>query len=472
MIQKTRFPQGLSAALVFLTGSLSTLVVAQTAPLESYPDPTAAAGMTSGMSSGMTAQQIEMARVRTEAQTAQGEAVAASMARSVDQTMEAQSRQRTLQSAREIKAIKRSMAERLKWERANSTQVNKVSSDEMSAWNTSSGNVRVERDVPDPFLQALIEEERILMENGTLQKEKKGFNPLKSTGAALTSPLRMFSKDEEEISYASATSAATVAAPVEASQQGGGGFFSNLKMPKIGGRNEPVQYVDASTAEPQFSAAPVSSSTTAAPATVGSSSSAPTPSASTTPRISGAELVDGSSPTANSPGNAPGNPYVTETGTSMNASPAMASSAQPERGGFFSRFKSNDEPATPSSGSGGGFLGFGKKKSKSAGEPGIDSSLFPEGSFAQEPTGAGLSGDYSATDVAQDTQMAASSTGSFTLPGEEPEKKRFGFSMPKPNRSIPTIGAASGNTRSTVPTLTTINCAGNDFYVVTCAAQF
>src|SRR6056297_1943824 len=120
MINKNRFMQRtFLIPIISLAGLGGEIADAQTGP---YPDPTAAAGMTSGLPNGTTTQQLEMARVRTQAQSAQGEAVAASMARSVDQTIEEQNRERTLQSAREIKAIKRSMAERLKWDRANSTQ--------------------------------------------------------------------------------------------------------------------------------------------------------------------------------------------------------------------------------------------------------------------------------------------------------------------------------------------------------------
>jgi hypothetical protein len=104
--------------------------------------------------------QLQMMQIRSNAQQAQGEAVAASMARTADRTIDEQNQDRVLQQAREEKAIKRQMAERVKWER-NSAQVRKVSANDMSFWNQN-GGVRVERNVPDPFITSLIEEERQL----------------------------------------------------------------------------------------------------------------------------------------------------------------------------------------------------------------------------------------------------------------------------------------------------------------------
>ena len=50
-------------------------------------DPVAAAGMTNGLPNGLTSQRAEMMQVRTSAQGAQGEAAAASMARTADQSI-------------------------------------------------------------------------------------------------------------------------------------------------------------------------------------------------------------------------------------------------------------------------------------------------------------------------------------------------------------------------------------------------
>ncbi|MDF1657913.1 MAG: hypothetical protein P1U58_09895 [Verrucomicrobiales bacterium] len=436
-------------------------VKAQTAVATPYPDPSAAAGMTAGMPNGLTAQQIEMMQVRTEAQSAQGSAVAASMARSVDQTIENQNRERTLQSAREIKAIKRSMAERLKWERANSTQVNKVSSEDMSAWNTSTGNVRVERNVPDPFLASLIEEEQRAMERGTLEKPKKGFKPLKSTAAVLASPFQMFSGGNDDYVEPS-PQAVPLAAPSES--DGGGGFFSGLKFPKIGGRSEPADIPNPATAEPLFVASPSNSPTPVPQEAVASTAS----STGVVPRISGAELVnESSSPSQQTAVNSP-NPYAAAPST---IAPEPLPGEAAEKTGFFARMKS-DTPASTSSGGGGGFFGFGKKKNSSPAAPGIDASLFPEGAVAQSPTGASLGGGYTAQDVVEESQMVPSSTGNIDLPGETSKKKRSGFSIPKPNLSIPALGGGNASSASTVPTLTTMNSSGNDYYVLTGTAQF
>lgn len=460
MISKSRTPNwkfflGLSLASGFCISEVS----AQT-PAATYPtDPSAAAGMTSGMQNGLTAQQIEMMRVRTDAQSAQGTAVAASMARSVDQTLEAQNRDRTLQSAREIKAIKRSMQERLKWERANSnnTQVNKVSNADMSAWNTTNGNVRVERDVPDPFIASLIEEERRNMARGTSEKPKKGFNPLKSAGAALTSPFQRSPSSASQFVEA----APAASAPLPETSSGGGGFFSNLRVPKIGGRNS-EEMIDASTAEPQF----VATSNASAPPQP-QPASAPAP--GVVPRISGAELVGGSSPINETVDSPPTGSSSSATAPTFAPEPQRLPDESPDKPGLFSKLKSDNSTPSSSSG-GGGFFSFGKKKEPSG--PAIDASLFPAGSVTQAPTGGSLGGGYTAEDVVEESMAVPSSTGSIELPGETSEKKRGGFSIPKPNLSIPSIGSNSGSSGGSIPTLTTVNSSGNSFYVVTSTAQF
>lgn len=460
MISKSRIPYRnifLGLSLVSLVGSAD--LSAQT-PAANYPTaPNAAAGMTSGMSSGLSAQQIEMMRVRTEAQSAQGNAVAASMARSVDETLENQNRARTLESAREIKAIKRSMQDRLKWERANNTtQVNKVSNADMSAWNTTNGNVRVERNVPDPFIASLIEEERRNMARGVSEKPKKGFNPLKTAGAAITSPFQRMS----EPSSASLVSPAAAAPAALPETQSSGGFFSKIKVPKIGGRKE-EEMVNPGRAEPQF----VGSSAASAPAP-----SQPQPTVTATPgvvpRISGAELVDGSSP-VNQSVDAPPSGSTSGSAPAFAAAPASLADESGSKPGLFSKFKSNS-PTPSSSSSAGGLFNFGKKKTPAG--PTIDASLFPAGAVASAPTGGSLGGGYTATDVVEESVATPSSTGSIELPGESTNKKRSGFSIPKPNLSIPSIGSGGGSAGSSVPTLTTVNSSGNSYYVVTSTAQF
>ncbi|MDF1825346.1 MAG: hypothetical protein P1U68_11930 [Verrucomicrobiales bacterium] len=467
MICKSRIPHwnvflGLSMVSIICVCDLTAQDSVVTYPTA----PSAAAGMTSGMPNGLSAQQIEMMRVRTEAQSAQGNAVAASMARSVDETLENQSRERTLESAREIKAIKRSMQERLKWERANNqTQVNKVSNADMSAWNTTNGNVRVERNVPDPFLSSLIEEERRNMERGVSEQPKKGFNPLKSAGAVLTSPFQRMA--EPSASTFVEPTAASSSSSLPAAESSGGGFFSKIKVPMIGGKkdNEPV---NPGNAEPQF----VASSAASAPP---QSQPAVVTTPGVVPRISGAELVDGSSPVNQTADSSP-------AASSSNSAPVFAAAPtslpdeSSDKPGFFSKFKSDS--STPGNSGGGGFFGFGKKKAPAG--PAIDASLFPAGSVAQAPTGGSLGGGYTADDVVEESMAVPSSTGSIDLPGESVEKKRPGFSIPKPslasiskpNLSIPGMSQGGGSSAASVPTLTTVNSSGNSYYVVTDTAQF
>ena len=122
----------------------------------------------------MTGRQAEMIQVRTSAQGAQGEAAAALMARSADESIEQRNQEIALQSARERKSIKQSMTDRLKFERAAATY-NKVSASDMSTWKTEGGGVRVERNVPDDFLMSLIEAEEQADARAAASGEKKGF---------------------------------------------------------------------------------------------------------------------------------------------------------------------------------------------------------------------------------------------------------------------------------------------------------
>ena len=113
--------------------------------------------MTSGLPNEVTMRQAEMMQVRTSAQGAQGEASAASLARSADQSIEERNREIALQTARTNKAIKDEMRNRLKFEQALSVQ-QKVTASDMSTWKQN-GGVRVERNVPDAFITSLIAEE-------------------------------------------------------------------------------------------------------------------------------------------------------------------------------------------------------------------------------------------------------------------------------------------------------------------------
>jgi hypothetical protein len=407
---------------------------------------------------------MQMVQVRTAAQSAQGEAVAASMSRTADRTIDQQNQDRVLQMAREEKAIKRQMAERMKWERANAAQVNKVSANDMSTWKTNGGNVRVERNVPDPFITALIQEERQLAaEEAAAGVKEPGIgpfgklNPFKKNRPAETRvPGLVEAIMESEPTPSTAPAPQGYDPNVDVpSGGGGGGFFSKLIPSGIGGRRD-EEPIDASSAEPQF--VQTSASRSAAPA--------PTPAMATTkpgtiPRISGAALVDGSSP-VNSGAQAAA-PAPQPQPSSVSFADEMPDSSS-ERGGLFSKMKSGG------SSSGGGLFSFGKKKSSQPEAGTIDASLFPAGSVAQAPTGGSLGGGYTSEDVAQDAAVAPSSTGSVQLPGMEEEKRSGGFSFPKPKINIPKP-SSSGGGGATVPTMTTVNSAGNSYYVVTSTAQ-
>ena len=252
---------------------------AQTPQAAAYPvDQAAAAGMTTGLPNGLTSQRAEMMHVRTSAQGAQGEAAAASMARSADQSIEERNQEIALQAAREKKSIKQSITERMKYDRAEAS-VNKVSANDMSTWKTQGGGVRVERNVPDAFMSALIAEEEQTAKRTGAGNERKGFG--------------LFRKDNQA-----------------SSADSGGGFLSGIhppRLPFMGGRSgdsaeaapspppsdnsEPtfVQTAGAVPAPGASSPSPASSNGAAKPAVV--------------PAISGAALVEGRS-SAN-PGAAP-----------------------------------------------------------------------------------------------------------------------------------------------------------------------
>ncbi len=412
------------------------LLLAQS-PEASYPvDPVAAAGMTSGLPNAITSRQVEMMQVRTSAQSAQGDAAAASMARSADQSIEERNRDAALQAARTNKAIKDAMRNRLRFEAA-SAQHHKVSANDMSTWQQN-GGVRVERNVPNAFISSLIAEEEQAAARAAASGGRKRFS--------------LFGGDDEP--------------------SDGIGFLGAIRPPRLpfigggGGNDDEGAPTMAAAPPPSDNSEPVF-----APGTPGRSSS-PTPSApaGTVPRISGAALVDGRSPV--------GSGQSSERPSSSSRSVSFSEpTPEPERRrpGLFSRSDSEDEdslvPTSRESGrSGGGLFSFGRKK-VSAPAPGIDASLFPAGSVDQAPRGGRLSGGATAADVADDFATESSSTGSFSLPGRTVEKERSGFSLPKPSLSLPSLPSVS------VPSLTRSGASDGGStspgtYVVSSTAQF
>lgn len=408
------------------------LVKAQAPEAGAYPvDPVAAAGMTSGLPNGVTMRQAEMMQVRTSAQGAQGEAAAASLARSADESIEERNRAIALETARTNRAIKEEMRNRLKFESA-SAQQQKVTANDMSTWQQN-GGVRVERNVPDAFITSLIAEEEQAAARAAASGEKKRFS--------------LFGGDDD---------------PDE------GGFLSSIRAPRLpfmGGGGDTAS-VPSSSPPPSDNSEPVfanagSSRSSSAPAP------APAPAApvkpGVVPMISGAALVDGRAPAT--------------TATSGNATPASSptvsfadSTPEPDRKkpGLFSKLGSSaDEdggslvPTSSSGGSSGGFFGFGKKKSAPQ-LGGIDASLFPEGSVDQAPRGGRLSGGATVADVAADVAAEPSSTGDVMLPGQTVEKSR-GFSIPKPSLSMPSLPKPGGSGGGSVST---------GSYVVSSTSQF
>ena len=110
-----------------------------------------------------------------------------------------------------------------------------------------------------------------------------------------------------------------------------------------------------------------------------------------------------------------------------------------------------------------------ERKKQAAPAPGIDASLFPAGASVQSPTGGSLGGSYTAADVASDSVAMPSSTGSVQLPGTEVEKPSRGFSFTRSNAGRSRDSNSGGG--GAVPTSTTFNSAGNDYYVTTGTAQ-
>ncbi len=417
-IRSTRW-RGLFVIVLALGGGLR----AQQPEAAGYPvDPVAAAGMTSGLPNGITSRQAEMMQVRTAAQGAQGEAAAASLARSADQSIEERNREVALQTARTNKTIKEEMRNRLRFERAAAAQ-KKVSAHDMSTWQQN-GGVRVERNVPNAFINSIIAEEEEAAARASASGGQRKRVSLFGNGSG-------------------------------SSSGEGGGFLDAIRPPAIrlprlpftgGGRDRDAE-VAASEPRPSDNSEPVfaqqgASSRASAPA------SAPTPAKpGVVPMISGAALVDGRAP-AQSADRTPSAPQRVSA-ADRTPEPSEAGRKKP---GLFSAFasggsKEEEEELVPSSSNesrGGGFFGLGKKKAPAHVVPGIDASLFPEGAVDQTPRGGRLTGTATARDVAADASADPSSTGSFALPGqtverEEKAKGRGGFALPKPNLSLPSV---------------------------------
>lgn len=412
-------------ALLF-GGGIGASLRAQAPEAASYPvDPVAAAGMTTGLPNASPSRHAEMMQVRTSAQGAAGDAAAAMMARSADMTIEERNREAALQTARENKAIKDAMRNRLRYERVSASAAqNKVSANDMSTWQQN-GGVRVERNVPNAFITSLIREEEEAAARAAASGEGRRFS--------------LFNREEKASSD-------------------GPGFLGALsairppRLPFIGGGSEAPPSAPApqsDNSEPVF-----------AQNTSGVSASAPAVGASrpgTVPMISGAALVDGRAPTNPSPAFADSPPSEPQRLSFSDRTPEP----DKKRGGFLSMFQSADEeenslvPTSRESSGGGGFFGFGRKKPEPSPVGKIDASLFPEGSVNQAPTGSRLSGGYTVADVASDAAVAPTSTGSIELPGQSVEPSR-GFSLPKPSLSLPSLpslpkpsGSSGGGNLST-----------------------
>jgi len=394
----------------------------------------------------MTNRQAEMIQVRTSAQEAMGEATAASMSRAADRSIEERNRAKAIESAREVKLMKREMANRMKWERA-ATAYNKVSSNDMSTWKTSTGSVRVERNVPDAFLTALIEDEE--RKAAAEANQKRGLFGRK--------------KSSED------------------------GILSNIRVPRIpiprlpftgGGRDEgapqvsaPVSGVGNDPRSAQTNAAPIPAPQ---PQRIPESTVPSKP--GNIPRISGAALVDGHSPVNNTA------PPTEADRTPSEPTNVSISSSLPDtdekKTGLFSRLRGGASAAAPSS-RGGGLFSFGGKKKESANVVTVDSSLFPVVAVQQDPTG-NPGGGYTDADFDSDSDAnsewgaseAPSSTGVIELPGQTQEKTWGGFSLPKPKLSLPKFLKAAGGGGAGVPATTTVNSSGNSMYVLTSTAQF
>lgn len=442
---------GLARTLTFLGAVIFTMspLVGQA----QYQDLNAAPIQSTSYDGSVSARERQLQQVRRDAQALQSEAASVSMARSAGRSIDQQNQDRAVQQARELKAIKRNAIERMKWDRANA-QVQAVSSNDMNSWNSGSGGNRIERDVPDTFIASLIEEEESARRRGTLKKEKKRFSPR---------DLNPFRKDEPAPVSSNPVIVQQASPQFSEPLPEKKGLFSKVKIPGLGGREE-------EPAGPALPEAPVFRNANGSSNSQSVGNDSPSPAARTVPQRSGAALVDG--------GAAPAVPAVADESNNT-PGPTLtafnpASESEKEKNGLFSAFKKSEnevQSQVPEKSNSGGLFAFGKKKPATDARS-IDASLFPTGAAEQAPTGGGLSGGYTTEDVSNEMAAAHSNTGSLALPGEAPEKKKF--SLPKPNLSLPSLASNSKPSErgSSVPTRTTINSQGNDYYVVTSTAQF
>lgn len=387
-----------------------------------YPvDPTAAAGMTSGLPNSSTGRQIEMMQVRTSAQDAQGDAAAASLARSAGQSMETSTQESALKNARINKAIKDDMRNRLRYERA-AERHEKVSAHDMSAWQQN-GGIRVERNVPDAFITSLIAEEEEAIARGRNPAPKRRLLPSPSLPSL---PL------------------------VGGVTAAGAGLWNSLTHPRLpffggGGSQDSEQAPTASAPPPSDNSEPVFAQS----GNSGSRASAPAAAAPTAPAkpgmvpaISGAALVDGQAPQTASSADRP--PSGSQRVSFADETP----STEKKKLSLFSRGDSDDAPqadnsmpaASHASKSSGGFFGFGRKKS-SAPVQGIDSSLFPNGAPSSTPVRVSSSSGTSSRSSSSSSEMepASFASDSVELPSQTIEKEKSGFSLPKPSIALPSL---------------------------------
>lgn len=435
----------------------------QTPSAAAYPTtPSASAGMTSGVPLVNAAQQRQMMQVRTAAQSAEGDAQLAAMARSADESIEERNQRLALEQARETNALKKEMAERMKWERS-STAYNKVSANDMSTWQTGQGGVRVERDVPDAFITSLIEQEEQLAARQAEPVEPEGFHPLRSAGNLITRPFQGNGEREPKPEGESLLSK-----------------VNPMRLLPFGRDNEepppaasPAPVPSSQSVGPTFAPTPVSARNVA-------DMPPPTPAVAikpgTVPRVSGASLVDGAAPVNQTIVGAPpaSAPSTVVGGPSFSAA---APPAEKKKFGLFSGSPKPDDSIPSHESEGGGFLGIGKKKTES-GNGKIDASLFPDNAIASAPTGAPLASEFASSSATNPAPSAAApapapvaAAPSVELPGSDNGRSGGGLSLPKPNFSLPSLPSI-GKPEAAPAALTTINKSGTDYYTVSSTAQF
>jgi hypothetical protein len=450
-------------AVAHLVGGFAALQ-AQTPSAAAYPTtPGASAGMTSGVPLVNAAQQRQMMQVRTAAQLAEGDAQLAAMARSAEESIEERNQRLALEQARETNALKKEMAERMKWERS-STAYNKVSANDMSTWQTGQGGVRVERDVPDAFIASLIEQEEQLAARQAEPAEPEGFHPLRSAGNLITRPFQGNGEREPKPEGESLLSK-----------------VNPMRLLPFGrGNDEPAPAAAPAPAPSSLSVGPTFAPTPVSARNV-ADTPPPTPAVAikpgTVPRVSGASLVDGAAPVNQTIVGAPpaSAPSVVVGGPSFSAAPP----AEKKKFGLFSGSSKPDDSIPSQESEGGGLFGIGKKKTES-GNGKIDASLFPDNAIASSPTGAPLASEFASSSAVKPTPSAAApapapapvaAAPSVELPGSENARSGGGLSLPKPNFSLPSLPSI-GKPEAAPPALSTINKSGTDYYTVSSTAQF